>query len=73
MPVVTKMLEAMGPPDHIARIHKLMSDGMSRDAAVAETALQFLAENNRMLRALLLMHGRNVPESSLAEAVHTLR
>ena len=73
MPVVTKMLEAMGPPDHTARIHALMSEGRSRDEAVELTALQFLAENNRMLRALLLMHGRNVPESSLAEAVHAKR
>lgn len=73
MPVVTKMLESMGPADHTARIHKLMTEGKTHDEAAVTALLEFASENNRMLRALLLMHGRSVSESSHAEAVHNMR
>ena len=69
MPVVTKMLEQMGPSDFMARVEKLMREGITNERAQEVAAQQLLSENHRMLRALLLMHGR----STDSDAVHTLR
>ena len=73
MPIVDEILSHIGTASRTERIKKACDGGMSYPAAITFVDGEIQYEIHSMLRALLMMHGRNVGKVSDAEATHNLR
>ena len=74
MPIVDEILSHIGTASRTERITEACNrHGMSFPAAITFVDGEIQYEIHCMLRALLMMHGRNVGKVSDAEATHNLR
>jgi hypothetical protein len=70
---ITELLSSIGTSDLPTRIEAKVSAGINPAEARELVALESLAETHSMLRALLLMQGRDTEQMSESEATHAQR
>lgn len=73
MPIVDEILSHIGTASRTERITEACNRGMGFSAATTFVDGEIQYEIHCMMRALLMMHGRNVGKVSDAEATHNLR